>query len=47
MTRFMMTLEDAVDLVIYAFENGSQGRFICPKKLQRQPLMSLLMPFST
>jgi UDP-glucose 4-epimerase len=25
MTRFMMTLEDAVDLVIYAFENGEQG----------------------
>ena len=22
MTRFMMTLEDAVDLVLYAFENG-------------------------
>ena len=25
MTRFMMTLEDAVDLVLYAFENGNQG----------------------
>lgn len=25
MTRFMMTLEDAVDLVLYAFENGEQG----------------------
>ncbi|AMO56410.1 UDP-glucose 4-epimerase [Endozoicomonas montiporae] len=25
MTRFMMTLEDAVDLVLYAFENGSNG----------------------
>ena len=25
MTRFMMTLEDAVDLVIYAFEHGEQG----------------------
>ena len=25
MTRFMMTLEDAVDLVLYAFENGKQG----------------------
>jgi UDP-glucose 4-epimerase len=29
MTRFMMTLDDAVDLVIYAFENGNQGdRFV-------------------
>jgi UDP-N-acetylglucosamine 4,6-dehydratase len=29
MTRFMMTLEDAVDLVVFAFENGNQGdRFI-------------------
>ena len=25
MTRFMMTLEDAVDLVLYAFKNGDQG----------------------
>lgn len=25
MTRFMMTIEDAVDLVIYAFEHGSPG----------------------
>ncbi len=25
MTRFMMTLEDAVDLVLYAFKNGEQG----------------------
>ena len=25
MTRFMMTLDDAVDLVLYAFENGEQG----------------------
>lgn len=29
MTRFMMTLDDAVDLVIYAFKNGNQGdRFV-------------------
>jgi len=29
MTRFMMTLEDAVDLVLYAFEHGNQGdRFV-------------------
>jgi len=25
MTRFMMTLDDAVDLVLYAFENGKNG----------------------
>ena len=25
MTRYMMTLEDAVDLVMYAFKNGKQG----------------------
>ena len=25
MTRFMMTLDDAVDLVLYAFEHGEQG----------------------
>ena len=25
MTRFMMTLEDAVDLVLFAFENGNPG----------------------
>ena len=29
MTRFMMTLDDAVDLVLYAFEHGNQGdRFV-------------------
>jgi UDP-N-acetylglucosamine 4,6-dehydratase len=31
MTRFMMTLEDAVDLVIYAFENASQGDLFVQK----------------
>tara|TARA_A100001015_G_C15043734_1_gene741776 strand:- start:1575 stop:2615 length:1041 start_codon:yes stop_codon:yes gene_type:complete len=31
MTRFMMTLEDAVDLVIYAFENGSNGEIFIQK----------------
>ena len=25
MTRFMMTLDDAVDLVLYAFEHGNSG----------------------
>jgi UDP-glucose 4-epimerase len=31
MTRFMMTLEDAVDLVLYAFENANQGDLFIQK----------------
>jgi UDP-glucose 4-epimerase len=31
MTRFMMTLEDAVELVLYAFENGNQGDIFVQK----------------
>jgi len=31
MTRFMMTLEDAVDLVIYAFNNGKNGDLFVQK----------------
>ena len=31
MTRFMMTLDDAVDLVIYAFEHGNQGDLFVQK----------------
>ncbi len=31
MTRFMMTLNDAVDLVLYAFENGEQGDLFVQK----------------
>ena len=31
MTRFMMTLEDAVDLVIFAFANGQQGDLFVQK----------------
>jgi UDP-glucose 4-epimerase len=31
MTRFMMTLEDAVDLVIYAFQNGNNGDLFVQK----------------
>ncbi len=31
MTRFMMTLEDAVDLVIYAFQNGANGDLFVQK----------------
>lgn len=31
MTRFMMSLEDAVDLVMYAFENGSNGDIFVQK----------------
>ena len=31
MTRFMMTLDDAVDLVFYAFENGNSGDIFVQK----------------
>ena len=31
MTRFMMTLEDAVDLVLYAFEHGNNGDLFIQK----------------
>jgi UDP-glucose 4-epimerase len=31
MTRFMMSLDDAVDLVWYAFENGQQGDLFVQK----------------
>ena len=31
MTRFMMTLDNAVDLVLYAFKNGKQGEMFVQK----------------
>lgn len=31
MTRFMMTLSDAVDLVLYAFDNGNNGEILIRK----------------
>jgi len=31
MTRFMMTLDDAVDLVLYAFEHGQNGEIFVQK----------------
>ena len=31
MTRFMMTLDDAVDLVIYAFQHGKNGDLFVQK----------------
>jgi UDP-glucose 4-epimerase len=31
MTRFMMTLADAVDLVLYAFEHGNNGDIFVQK----------------
>ena len=31
MTRFMMTLDDAVDLVLYAFQHGSNGDIFVQK----------------
>ena len=33
MTRFMMTLERALDLVLYAFENGKNGDIFVQKAL--------------
>jgi UDP-N-acetylglucosamine 4,6-dehydratase len=37
MTRFMMTLEDAVDLVLYAFEHGKNGDLF----IQKSPAATL------
>jgi UDP-glucose 4-epimerase len=37
MTRFMMTLDDAVDLVLYAFKNGEQGDLF----IQKAPAASI------
>jgi UDP-N-acetylglucosamine 4,6-dehydratase/5-epimerase len=48
MTRFMMTLEDAVDLVLYAFEHGKSGDILVQKapaatiKILTQALTDLL-----
>ncbi len=48
MTRFMMTLDDAVDLVLYAFEHGKPGEIFVQKapaatlELLTQALTSLL-----
>ena len=39
MTRFMMTLEDAVDLVLYAFENGLPGDIF----VQKSPAATILV----
>lgn len=37
MTRFMMTLDDAVDLVMYAFEHGNNGDLFVQR---RRPQLS-------
>ena len=48
MTRFMMTLEDAVDLVLYAFEHGRNGDIFVQKapaatiKVLAQAILGLL-----
>lgn len=48
MTRFMMTLDDAVDLVLYAFSNGRNGDIFVQKapaatvKVLAQAIMELL-----
>ena len=31
MTRFMMTLDNAIELVMYAFKNGKQGEMFVQK----------------
>ena len=41
MTRFMMTLDDAVDLVLYAFEHGEQGDLFVQKAQPRQSTLLL------
>jgi UDP-glucose 4-epimerase len=38
MTRFMMTLEDAVELVLFAFQNGKQGDIF----VQKAPAATIL-----
>lgn len=42
MTRFMMTLDDAVDLILYAFENGSPGDVF----VQKAPAATIDILFS-
>jgi UDP-N-acetylglucosamine 4,6-dehydratase len=48
MTRFMMTLEDAVELVLYAFQNGANGDIFVQKapaatvKLLAQAILELM-----
>lgn len=42
MTRFMMTLTDAVDLVLYAFEHGTNGDLLY-RKHRLQPSRCWLM----
>jgi len=48
MTRFMMTLDDAVNLVLYAFENGNNGDIFVQKapaatvKVLTQAILELL-----
>lgn len=39
MTRYMMTLDDAVDLVLYAFENGKNGDLF----VQKAPAATLIV----
>ena len=52
MTRFMMTLEDAVDLVLFAFQNGVNGDLFVQKapaatlKVLAQALIDLYQPIA-
>jgi UDP-glucose 4-epimerase len=38
MTRFLMSLDEAVELVLFAFENGNPGDLFVNKALQQELL---------
>ena len=42
MTRFIMSLDEAVDLVLFAFENGTSGDILVHKRHQHVQLKYLL-----
>ena len=43
MTRFLMSLEDSVDLVLHAFKHAKRAIFLCRRRLL-QPSVILLRP---
>jgi UDP-glucose 4-epimerase len=45
MTRFLMFLEEAIDMVIYAFEHGNQGDILV-KLARKQSTRQMLLPSS-
>ena len=44
MTRFLMSLEDAIDLVLYAYENGNQGDIFVQKAPASTPITAAQSP---